>query len=664
MAYKVLDKDGSGVVDINDIALAYDVSLHPDFIAGKRSKDDILREFLDGFDVGGEKDGVVTLSEFENYYAAISCSIQRDDYFELMIRNAWHISGGEGAAANSANRRVLVTRSDGSQYVQEITNDLGLNNKDKNSMMARLQTQGINAENIDLYGSEDTKKPTSQTGKISKKGKKPTTATLSKSKVFIEPSPGLKLIIAKIKSEMKLRGSGGFIGLQRRFRIMDDDGSKSLNMAEFKKAMKELKLDLTEADLRALFSFFDADGSGSIDFEEFVQGVREPLNERRQKLVEMAFAVVDKDGSGIVDAQEIAGMYDASKHPEVIARRKTPTQVLTEFLDTFDVGGVKDGMVTKQEFVNYYTNLGASIDNDDYFELMIRNAWHLSGGEGWCANSTNLRVVVTDSSGRERTVEVQNDLGLKKDDIAGIYTRLKAQGVKDMKSINGRAVNVASDQTGKEVVTAGTTASKQLNTNDFHIPKVSRAPAFQRGQSNSKPSSEPPAVARLSMSANQIDAQRSGLAGKVMQQMQIQQEKKQREDEEVIVGNTLLDVLRVQLLSRGASGIIELQRRFVDMDADGSGALDYAEFKQALLGGQLAFSEDQLRALFGYFGKEELLCGRVSLLFCLLNLVNYYLISLRNRYRSLRRYRVRRAAVWTAGKLPYPPTLVAHVSPY
>ena len=430
------------------------------------------------------------------------------------------------------------------------------------------------------------------------------------------PSAGIGHLLENIKKELKQRGCNGFFGLQRRFKIMDDDGNKTLSMGEFKKALKELKLNLSEVDLRALFEHFDADGNESIDFEEFVQGIRDPLSERRLRLVYMAFKVIDKDGSGVVDAREIATMYDASKHPDVLAGRKKPMDVMKEFLETFDVGGVKDGMVTKQEFVNYYTNLGASIDNDDYFELMIRNAWHLSGGEGWCANSTNLRVVVTDSSGRERTVEVQNDLGLKKDDIAGIYTRLKAQGVKDMKSINGKAVNVASDQTGKEVVTAGTTASKQLNTNDFHIPKVSRAPAFQRGQS--KPSREPPAVARLSMSANQIDAQRSGLAGKVMQQMQIQQEKKQREDEEVIVGNTLLDVLRVQLLSRGASGIIELQRRFVDMNADGSGALDYAEFQQALLGGQLAFSEDQLRALFGYFGKKELLCGRVSLLFAYL----------------------------------------------
>ena len=47
--------------------------------------------------------------------------------------------------------------------------------------------------------------------------------------------------------------------------------------------------------------------------------------------------------------------------------------VSSQFLDTFDAGE-KDGKVTPDEFVRYYGNVSASIDDDDYFELMIRNA--------------------------------------------------------------------------------------------------------------------------------------------------------------------------------------------------------------------------------------------------------------------------------------------------
>jgi hypothetical protein len=47
----------------------------------------------------------------------VSASIERDDYFELMIRNAWHLAGGEGVSANTSIPRELVTDKDGNQKV-------------------------------------------------------------------------------------------------------------------------------------------------------------------------------------------------------------------------------------------------------------------------------------------------------------------------------------------------------------------------------------------------------------------------------------------------------------------------------------------------------------------------------------------------------------------
>ena len=65
-------------------------------------------------------------------------------------------------------------------------------------------------------------------------------------------------LITKLKTELKSRGAHGIHGLGRKFKIMDDDGSKSLSMAEFKKAMNECNLkDLNDSDLRTLFNHFD-----------------------------------------------------------------------------------------------------------------------------------------------------------------------------------------------------------------------------------------------------------------------------------------------------------------------------------------------------------------------------------------------------------------------
>jgi Ca2+-binding EF-hand superfamily protein len=95
LAFKKLDKTGDGVATVEDLKVNYDVSFHPKFKNGQMSKEAILSEFLSQWDTL-KKDGVVQYDEFEDYYKDVSASIDDDDYFELMIRNAWHISGGEG----------------------------------------------------------------------------------------------------------------------------------------------------------------------------------------------------------------------------------------------------------------------------------------------------------------------------------------------------------------------------------------------------------------------------------------------------------------------------------------------------------------------------------------------------------------------------------------
>lgn len=121
-AYNVLDKDGSGQVTIADIEAAYDTSKHPD--SGKKTNEEILRDFMSVWETH-KKDGIVTIEEFEDYYKDISASIDGDDYFELMIRNAWHIDGGEGWCENTTIRRVLKEDAAGNQKVVKVLNDMG-----------------------------------------------------------------------------------------------------------------------------------------------------------------------------------------------------------------------------------------------------------------------------------------------------------------------------------------------------------------------------------------------------------------------------------------------------------------------------------------------------------------------------------------------------------
>lgn len=109
------------------------------------------------------------------------------------------------------------------------------------------------------------------------------------------------------------------------------------------------------------------------------------MNQFRVKIVKQAFNKIDADGSGVLDLNDIKGVYNAKFHPDVKAGKKTEDEVLGEFLETFEMHhslsgkGVRDQSVTLDEFIEYYNNVSASIDNDQYFELMMVTAWKLFG---------------------------------------------------------------------------------------------------------------------------------------------------------------------------------------------------------------------------------------------------------------------------------------------
>lgn len=108
------------------------------------------------------------------------------------------------------------------------------------------------------------------------------------------------------------------------------------------------------------------------------------MNQTRKEIVMRAFKKLDRDGSGVIDMRDIEGVYNAKLHPEVKGGHKTEQEVLSEFLDTFELHyslldkSSRDGRIEMKEFLEYYRNVGAMIDNDDYFELMITNAWNLN----------------------------------------------------------------------------------------------------------------------------------------------------------------------------------------------------------------------------------------------------------------------------------------------
>merc|ERR1719326_1681092 len=348
--YKKLDKDGNGWVDINDVRGVYKADKHPDVKAGKKTEDQILQEFLETFETAhamrnnDAPNYVVTKEEFEEYYNNVSSSIDDDMYFMTMMNNAWKLT--------EESRQGMGTKGWSSESAQPRA-------KQDNNIFGRPQPRAA---------AEDAGAP-----------KNATEAQL----------------MEHIRKRIAARGARGIAGIGKKFKIADDNNSKSLDVEEFKKAMHDFRIGLQPNQVEVAFGIFDRDGSGEISYDEFLRSIRGEMNAGRVALCKKAYAILDSDRSGQVDINDIRQTYNAKQHPDVKSGKKQEDEVLAEFLDTFedhfcDMKGQedsRDGIITMPEWLEYYNNVSMSVDNDEYFALMMNNAWNLDGKrvtkKGW-----------------------------------------------------------------------------------------------------------------------------------------------------------------------------------------------------------------------------------------------------------------------------------------
>lgn len=225
------------------------------------------------------------------------------------------------------------------------------------------------------------------------------------------PSPAD--LVKLFRDKIKARGARGIIGLQKLFAIMDDDGSKTISLYEFTKACKEFRVGINEENVPLIFDLFDNNRDGTLNFDEFLMAIRGELNDFRRDIIEKAFRVIDRDGNGFLDIEDIKDLYNAKRHPDVIQGKKTEQQILMDFIETFETHHSikhqhdRDSRVTLDEFTEYYANISISIDNDEYFALMMNNSWNIKGdattyqkyGKSWANKDADENSSVSSKRG-------------------------------------------------------------------------------------------------------------------------------------------------------------------------------------------------------------------------------------------------------------------------
>ena len=391
-AFQNLDSNQSGFLNLNNLLSRFQPAGHPRVVTREKTAETVVNELRASLSkyAQGER---VSEDGFLAYYASLSATVpkENDEYFVSLLAGCWGINSGrdyvnaqrlaqiDDIFYEKIRQKTKSTEDEGKVMIRlfrffdtDCSGGISLN-----EFKAALERLGCTFQDHEV-SALFSKYNASGNGRLIYEELSPLFASRSAvdNNQFNSAREVPIAIVDKVKKELLRRGAHGIRGLGMVFRRIDNNRGGTLDKSEFEWGLRENGHQLSALDYDRLFKYFDRNLDGKVSYDEFLRALRGDLNDARKRMVGMAFQKLDKTGDGVVTIDDLIGVYDVSFHPDFRAGKKTRDQILQDFASQWDTIN-KDGKITLEEFEDYYKDVSASIDRDDYFELMMRNAWKL-----------------------------------------------------------------------------------------------------------------------------------------------------------------------------------------------------------------------------------------------------------------------------------------------
>ena len=370
-AFKKLDTENCGVVDLSDIKSNFNSKNCPLVRAAMMSEEAFFNGFMETFQTHhnifrSAKIKKVNFPEFEEYYKYVSITIDDDYLFEETVISSWKLSkSGIAHAGPKDNIKEIIGNPE-----LEIPN-----NEEVRKANYRTSKKCFPQKNkIVPYGVDD--KATDYSNDLHPKGE----------------LNGIKLnknddCLSYFKKKVVARGLRGIMSLRRTFMLFDENKSNKLKKKEFHKFLDDYRFNIPPETEKKLFDTFDRNKSGNIDYDEFIHTLIGQMNDFRTQVVQNAFEKLDKEKKGRVPYDVIRDSYNPDKHPEVLNGKRTKEEILSKFIDLFEYHfnllnqNKKSDSASLEEFIDFYNYISIFIDDDKYFENMMARVWGLGNTE-------------------------------------------------------------------------------------------------------------------------------------------------------------------------------------------------------------------------------------------------------------------------------------------
>ena len=207
-------------------------------------------------------------------------------------------------------------------------------------------------------------------------------------------------LITKFKNGINTNNGVTFFNFVKKLKLYENNGI--IKVGDLIQIFEEMQLDFNENEIVDFFNALDLNKMNYIFTNDIIDSIKVEISEERRKNILNKFYLIDINGTGRINVSYLKYIFknNCRYHPDISQGIKSEETISNQFCQSLDIflsiNNIINDTITKDQFINYFSVISASIPNDIYFNNIINSIFNLPGIYNGNINnnrySTNNRI--------------------------------------------------------------------------------------------------------------------------------------------------------------------------------------------------------------------------------------------------------------------------------
>ena len=188
-------------------------------------------------------------------------------------------------------------------------------------------------------------------------------------------------LINKIKETIHVDNGLLYYTFLKFLKINEEPTTQKVSLEDLSVTIQELHLNISSTEIHDFYNYLDSEKTGRIPTDNILNLIKGSLSDKRKSILNEIFSYIDTEKKGEISLNNFKDMYNAKNHPDVSNGIKSEQEIYNQFCYTIDVyirvNKILNNSITKEQFVDYYSGISPSIENDKDFQNILEKVWNV-----------------------------------------------------------------------------------------------------------------------------------------------------------------------------------------------------------------------------------------------------------------------------------------------